>query len=113
MRRLKPIKPLLDLWKMMTPAIRKRFVLVLKTSPGTARQYAEGRRGISPAVAIRIEKATGMLGTGYPKLSRMDLNETCRGCEFAIACSGRQAVVPVPKAHRAKKITLPRNRKGT
>jgi hypothetical protein len=113
-RVVKPVRPFLNLWRMLTPALRKRFVLVLKSSAGTVRQYAEGRRGISPAVAARIEKASVMLGGDYPRLNRMDLNETCRNCEFAIACRG-----PMPgridqtirKAKVKRTNTLPRVRK--
>lgn len=83
----KPIKPFLYLWQKMTPEQRRRFSLVLKMSPGSARQYAEGRRGISSAMAIRIEKASHMMGRGFEKLSRMQLNDTCRTCEYAKRCN--------------------------
>lgn len=80
----KPIPKLLALWQKMNPAARVVFAKMARTSSGNLRQYAEGRRGISSALAIRIEKTVQQLG--LKPISRMDLNKTCRECEFAKAC---------------------------
>ncbi len=80
----KPIRPnpkLLALWRSLTPPQRKRFAALAKSTPGSVRQLAEGRRGISSGFAIRIEKAGSRMGVG--SLNRVDLNEDCRGCEYA------------------------------
>ena len=80
----KPIPKFLALWKKMIPASRTIFAKMARTTPGNLRQYAEGRREITPKLAIRIEKAINELH--LPPITRMDLNETCRKCEYAIAC---------------------------
>lgn len=80
----KPIRPnpkLLALWRSLTPPQRKRFAALAKSTPGSLRQLAEGRRGISSGFAIRIEKAGGRMGVGC--LNRTDLSDDCRGCEYA------------------------------
>jgi hypothetical protein len=55
----------------------------MRSTPGAMRQYIEGRRHISPDIAIRLEKAT--LTLGVDPISRMTLNQTCRRCDFARA----------------------------
>ena len=110
MKTLKPVAAFHHLWQEMTPELRRRFVKVLGTTPGTARQYAEGRRGISSAVAIRIEKATMLMGTKFPRLNRMQLNETCGSCEFAIRCTKRGMPEQVVVKRQTKNL-LPRVRK--
>ena len=72
------------LWEKMVPGARVEFAKLVRTSSGSLRQYAEGRRSITPKLAIRIEKAVEKLG--LKPINRMDLNETCRNCEYAIAC---------------------------
>ncbi len=81
---LKPLKPnpkLLKLWRGMTPAERKVFAQFAKSTDGSLRQVAEGRRGISSDLAVRIEHAVVKIGA--KPISRMELNSTCGGCEFA------------------------------
>jgi len=83
----KPIRPnpkLLKMWRAMTPAERKAFATLAKSTDGSLRQAAEGRRGISSDLAARIERA--VIAIGAKPISRMDLNDTCRKCEFARAC---------------------------
>ncbi len=80
----KPIPKFLALWKKMIPASRIEFAKMARTTSGNLRQYAEGRREITPRLAIRIEKVVEELK--LPPLTRMDLNETCRKCEYARAC---------------------------
>lgn len=83
----KPLRPnpkLLKLWRNMTPAERKVFATLAKSTDGSLRQAAEGRRGISPDLASRIERAVVKIGA--KPISRMDLNETCRNCDFAKYC---------------------------
>lgn len=82
----KPIPELLALWQKMIPGARIEFAKLARTTSGNLRQYAEGRRGISSTLAIRIEKATIKLG--FKPISRMKLNATCRECEFARRCHG-------------------------
>lgn len=78
-----------ELWIKLTPELRRRFAMVCKAAPGSMRQYAEGRRSISAAVAVRIEKGTVALGEKM--INRMELNETCRKCEYAIRCNPKLA----------------------
>lgn len=83
----KPIRPqpkLLALWRSLTPAQRKRFATLAKSTPGSLRQYSEGRRSVNPDLAVRIEKAGVKMG--FAPISRTDLNETCAKCEFARYC---------------------------
>ncbi len=83
----KPLKPnpkLLKLWRSMTPAERKVFATLAKSTDGSLRQAAEGRRGISADLASRIERAAVKIGA--KPISRMELNETCAKCEFARYC---------------------------
>ncbi|MEO6588965.1 MAG: hypothetical protein ABIP06_06525 [Pyrinomonadaceae bacterium] len=77
----KPIPKFLALWQKMIPEARTIFAKMIKTSAGNLRQYAEGRRAITPKLAIRIEETTIKLG--IRELNRTELNETCRGCEYA------------------------------
>ncbi len=84
--RLKPLRPnakLLKLWRQLTPAERKVFAQFAKSTDGSLRQVAEGRRGISADLAVRIEHAVVKIGA--KPISRMDLNATCRACEYAKA----------------------------
>lgn len=85
----KPIPKLLALWQKMVPGARVEFAKLARTTSGNLRQYAEGRRGISSALAIRIEKATILLG--FKPINRMELNETCRNCEYAKRCKRGEA----------------------
>ena len=80
----KPVPKFLTLWKKMIPAARIEFAKMIRTSSGNLRQYAEGRRGITPKLAIRIEKAVDELK--LPPINRTELNDTCRKCEYAIRC---------------------------
>ena len=85
----KPIKPnprLLKLWRAMTPTERKAFALLAKSTDGSLRQAAEGRRGISSDLAARIERAT--ISIGVAPINRTELNETCKACEFAKKARG-------------------------
>jgi DNA-binding transcriptional regulator YdaS (Cro superfamily) len=90
----KPLHPvpaaLRDLWQSLKPKLRLKLAKAADTSPGTMRQYVEGRRGISTAVAARIEQATKAT-RGVPRITRTQLNETCRTCEYAITCEARRA----------------------
>lgn len=74
------------MWRKLTPEQRRRLATILKTTVSSLRQYADARRGISAEMAVRIEKAIEQMR--LPFLSRMDLNGTCRRCEFARFCNG-------------------------
>jgi hypothetical protein len=91
MKEPKPNKPLLALWQSLTPDLRRQLAKLSRTSAGSLRQYAEGRRGITPALAIRVEKAVTELG--FKTIWRTQLNETCNKCEFARTCLSRKGVV--------------------
>ena len=83
----KPLRPnpkLLALWRSLTPAQRVVFAKHTKSTVGALRGPVEGRRGIGPDLAIRIEKATTKLG-GTP-IGRTELSETCGKCEYARWC---------------------------
>jgi hypothetical protein len=71
---------------MLTPEMRRRLTKLMRTTPGTVRQYVEGRRTISSGMAIRMEKAT--LTLGVEPLNRRDLSMVCHDCEYARACAG-------------------------
>ena len=91
MKEPKPNKPLLTLWQSLTPDLRRQLAKLSRTSAGSLRQYAEGRRGITPALAIRVEKAVTELG--FKTIWRTQLNDTCGKCEFARTCLSRKGVV--------------------
>lgn len=84
----KPIPKLLALWEKLTPEMRTRLTKLMHSTPGTVRQYVEGRRTISAGMAIRMEKATETLDVD--RLNRRDLSQTCHDCEYAIACTTKQ-----------------------
>jgi hypothetical protein len=86
----KPIPKLLTLWTSLTPEMRRRLTKLMHSTPGTVRQYVEGRRTISAEMAVRMEKATITLGV--EPLSRMVLNKTCHDCEYARACVGKKGL---------------------
>jgi MoaA/NifB/PqqE/SkfB family radical SAM enzyme len=90
MKEPKPNKPLLALWKVITPDLRRQLAKLARTSSGSLRQYAEGRRATTPALAIRLEKAVTELG--FKTIWRTQLNDTCGKCEFAKACLTRKGV---------------------
>lgn len=81
---LRPNRKLLALWRGLDPKQRKRFAALAKSTPGSLRQNAEGGRGISSDLAIRLEKAAARMGLS--PLSRADLNEACGRCEYAKFC---------------------------
>jgi len=78
-------------WHHMVPADRKVFTKLVGKSVNSFRHVAEGRRGISSDLAIRIEKASEKMADRMPTFNRMELNETCRKCEYARRCAGRNA----------------------
>lgn len=81
----KPLKPnpkLLALWRSLPPKQRATFARFVKSTDSTLRQYAEGRRNISPDLAIRIEKAAARMQI-VPIINRTDLNATCAKCDYA------------------------------
>jgi len=83
----KPPRPnpkLLALWRKLKPAERVRFAALAKSTTGSLKHYAEGRRGISSDLAIRLEKASVKMRV-VPIVSRMDLSDACGRCEFAKA----------------------------
>lgn len=85
--RLNPLKPnakLAAMWRKMTPPERLRFATLVKSTPGSLRQSIEGRRKISPDLAVRIERAT--VAIGVTPINRTSLNETCKRCDYAKAC---------------------------
>lgn len=71
------------MWHGMTPEQRKRFAVLVKSTPGSLRHVVEARRGINSDLAIRMEKAAGRMGVA---LSRTELSSVCGKCEFARAC---------------------------
>jgi len=79
-------KKLLTLWEKLTREQQERFSTLVEKSRGSMRHVAEGRRGISSGLAIKIEKASETMKL-TPPLSRMGLNETCRRCEYARRCT--------------------------
>ena len=79
------------MWREMTPELRRQFTKLMRSTPGAVRQYAEGRRGISPAVAIRIEKATIEMNVKTGIINRTELNQTCHTCEYARRCRKGEA----------------------
>lgn len=66
---------------------KERLARLAGTSVGTLYQLSAGDRKASSEKAIQIEKAAAKLGAGLPPLSRMDLNDACRGCEYARLCT--------------------------
>jgi hypothetical protein len=78
------------MWHAMKPEARKVFAQLVGKSVNSFRHVAEGRRGISSELAIKIEKASALLDT-RPRFNRMDLNETCRKCEYAKRCTQGKA----------------------
>lgn len=66
---------------------KEKLARLANTSLGMLYQLSAGDRKASSEKAIRIEKAAAKIGGGLPPLTRMDLNETCRGCEYARACA--------------------------
>ena len=80
----KPPRVLLAVWKSMPPKHRDRFAVLVGTTTGSLRQYIEGRRRIGADLAGKIEKATHLMG--YGKINRMQLNDTCKRCEYAQRC---------------------------
>jgi len=81
---VKPNKALMALWKPMSVKHRARFAMLAGTSVGSLRQYVEGRREISAALAAQIQKATKLMGV--PVIDRTQLNATCRRCDYAKQC---------------------------
>jgi len=84
----KPNKPLLALWQSLTIDLRRQLAKLARTSAGSLRQYAEGRRATTPALAIRLEKAVTDLG--FKTIWRTQLNDTCGKCEFAKAALSKK-----------------------
>lgn len=88
MKRVKRISiRLAKAWHAMKPEQRKEFAKLVGKTVNSFRHVAEGRRGISSDLAIRIEKASEKVD--MPQFSRMELNETCRKCEYARQCAGK------------------------
>lgn len=84
-KKIELIPRLVKLWTHLTPEMRRRLTKLMHSTPGTMRQYVEGRREISPELAVRFEKATETLDV--ERLNRMQLNHTCRACEYARQCN--------------------------
>jgi hypothetical protein len=70
MNTVKPNAKLSRVWHLMRPEARKVFADFVGKSVNSFRHVAEGRRGISSDLAIRIEKASEKLDT-RPRLTRM------------------------------------------
>lgn len=66
-----------------TPTQLKRLAALAKTTYGTLRHVAAGRRGMSSEAAIRVERAAKRMGKD---VRRETLNAGCESCEFAKAC---------------------------
>lgn len=65
------------------------------TSRQNLYQMASGNRAASSKMAIRIEKGAAELrknNKNLPVLLRSDLNETCKGCDFARRCIGAERI---------------------
>ena len=82
MKKFTPNPKLVAFWKRLTPDLRKQFTKLMRSTPGSIRQYAEGRRGISAEVAARVEKASREIAITKP-LDRTELSKTCAQCEYA------------------------------
>lgn len=67
----------------LTPTQLKRLAALAKTTYGTLRHVAAGRRGMSSEAAIRVERAAKRMGKD---VRRETLNAGCESCEFAKAC---------------------------
>lgn len=67
----------------LTPTQLKRLAALAKTTYGTLRHVAAGRRGMSSEAAIRIERGAKRMGLD---VRRESLNAGCEMCEFAKAC---------------------------
>jgi len=79
-----PNKRLLALWQKLEPKMRERLARLAGTSPGSLRQYAEGRRRVNPELAAQLEKSIKLMG--YVPINRTQLNDTCKRCEYARRC---------------------------
>lgn len=66
-----------------TPTQLKRLAALAKTTYGTLRHVAAGRRGMSSEAAIRVERAAKRMGKD---VRRETLNAGCESCEFARDC---------------------------
>jgi hypothetical protein len=69
---------------------KERLARLANTSVSMLYHLSSGERKASSEKAIRIERAAAKIGGGLPTLSRMDLNATCRGCEYAKACNSKE-----------------------
>lgn len=87
-KEIKVNKRLQKLWHEMNPTDRKLFASLVGKTVGSFRHVAEGRRGVSSDLAIRIEDALRMLDMKV-QINRTELNETCRRCSYAKACLGK------------------------
>jgi len=67
----------------LDPTQLKRLAALAKTSYGSLRHVAAGRRGVSSEAAIRIERGAKRMGLD---VRRESLNAGCEMCEFARDC---------------------------
>lgn len=72
--------------KLTSQQIRDLAPLV-PTSEDVLRHIVSGRRGVTAARAIAIERAAGKLGLD---IRRESLNEGCKRCEFARTCRSKK-----------------------
>lgn len=79
-------KPLKTWMTLASGEQQVRLAKLAGTSVGMLRQLVTGNRSASSALAIRIEKASEKL-LEMPTLNRMDLNPTCRACDYAKRCT--------------------------
>ncbi len=93
-KNIEPSPRLVRIWTKLTIDMRSRLTKLMHSTPGTMRQYVEGRREISPELAIRLEKAADALG--IEPINRTQLSKTCHDCEYAKACLIRGGARPVP-----------------
>lgn len=94
---MKTITPLRAWMAAATTEEQKLLAHRAKTSVGMLRQYAGGFRQASATTAGVIEALTAemhKLSKGrLPKITRTDLCEACRSCQYAAKCLGARAVV--------------------
>ncbi len=79
----KPTQHLRDL----TAEQLKKLAPLAKTTYGTLRQVAAGRRSLSASMAIDVERAAKRIGINLPREQHAS---ACAKCEFARACRKAQ-----------------------
>jgi len=85
-RPLAPNKRFYALWLSLTPTQRVVFAKHVKSTVGSLKHTAYGRRRITTEMAALIEKATVRMS--LDPINRVELSQTCADCSYAKACLG-------------------------